>query len=102
MRPRQSWRRNAEGSVIDLSGQDVPLDQDAYRHHLLLLKSAHCGRPVLHEGLNQFINSLTLYQAGGRVAMIVYLAGKKEGIDSSEVRIKPSANNTTNEGNSDG
>jgi hypothetical protein len=87
--------------VIDLSGQDVPLDQDAYRHNLLLLKSAHCARPVMHEGLNQFINSLTLYQNGGRVAMIVYLAGKKEGIDSSEISIKPSANNTTNEGNSD-
>lgn len=87
--------------MIDLSGQDVPLDQDAYRHHLLLLKSAHCARPVLHEGLHQFINSLTLYQAGGRVAMIVYLAGKKEGIDSSEIRITPSASNTTNGGNSD-
>lgn len=87
--------------MIDRSGQDVPLDQDAYRHHLLLLKSAHCARPVVHEGLNQFINSLTLYQNGGRVAMLVYLAGKKEGIDSSEICIKPSANNTTNEGNSD-
>lgn len=87
--------------MIDLSGQDVPLDQDAYRHQLLLLKSAHCGRPVVHEGLNQFINSLTLYQDGGRVAMLVYLAGKKDGIDSSEIRVKSSANNTTNEGNSD-
>ena len=87
--------------MIDVSGQDVPLDQDAYRHHLLLLKSAHCARPVLHEGLHQFINSLTLYQAGGRVAMIVYLAGKKEPIDSSEIGIKPSASNTTNGGNSD-
>ncbi|KQZ46356.1 hypothetical protein [Massilia sp. Root1485] len=101
MRAQQSKRPDAEGSVIDLSGQDVPLDQDAYRHHLLLLKSAHCARPVLHEGLHQFINSLTLYQAGGRVGMIVYLAGKKEGIDSSEVRITPSAGNTTNGGNSD-
>lgn len=86
--------------MIDLSGQDVPLDQDAYRHHLLLLKSAHCARPVLHEGVHQFINSLTLYQAGGRVAMLVYLAGKKDGIDSSEIRIKPGASHTTNEGNS--
>lgn len=87
--------------MIDLSGQEVPLDQDAYRHQLLLLKSAHCARPVVYEGLNQFINSLTLYQDGGRVGMIVYLAGKKDGIDSSEIHIKPSANNTTTEGNSD-
>lgn len=30
-------------------------------------------------------------QNGGRVSMTVYLAGSKEGIDSSEIRIKPAA-----------
>jgi hypothetical protein len=55
----------------------------------------------LYKGLHQFTNSLTLYQAGGRVAMIVYLAGKKEGIGRSALRITPSASNTTNEGNRD-
>lgn len=71
--------------------QDTPLDVEAYRHQLLLLKSAHCARPVLHQGRNRFINGLSLYQNGGRVSMTVYLAGSKEGIDSSEIRIKPAA-----------
>ena len=75
-------------SAFDTDEPDVPLDQAAYRHHLLLLKSAHCSRPVLHQGLNRFINGLTLYQNGGRVSMVVYLAGSKDGLDSKEVQIK--------------
>lgn len=71
------------------NSQDTPLDAAAYRHQMLLLRSAHCARPVLYQGRNRFINSLTLYQDGGRVSMTVYLAGAKEGIDSSEVQIKP-------------
>lgn len=72
------------------TSQDKPLDVEAYRHHLLLLKSLHCARPVLHQGLNQFIKALTLNDSGGSVVMIVYLAGKQGGIDSSEIEIKPS------------
>lgn len=71
--------------------QDIPLDPEMFKHHLLLLKSAHCARPVVHLGLNQFINSLTLYRDGGRQGMTVYLAGVKGGIDSSEIEIKPTA-----------
>lgn len=81
---------------VDTS-QSTPLDQDAYKHQLLLLKSAHCCRPVLHQGLHQFINGLTLYHDGGRVAMLVYLAGKPDGIDSSEVQIKPTKHEATEE-----
>lgn len=75
--------------------QDAPLDPEAYKHQLLLLKSAHCARPVLHQDRNHFINGLSLYQNGGRVAMTVYLAGFKEGIDSSEIRIKPATQEGT-------
>jgi len=71
------------------NNQDTPLDAAAYRHQMLLLRSAHCARPVLHQGLNRFINSLTLYQNGGRVSMTVYLAGINESFDSSEIQIKP-------------
>lgn len=71
------------------NNQDTPLDAAAYRHQMLLLRSAHCARPVLYQDRNRFINSLTLYQDGGRVSMTVYLAGAKGGIDSSEVQIKP-------------
>lgn len=74
--------------------QDIPLDPETYMHHLRLLKSAHCARPVIHQGLNQFINSLTLFRDGGRQGMTVYLAGMKGGIDSAEIKI-PQARSTS-------
>ena len=64
-----------------------PLDVQAYRHQWALLKSAHCARPVLYQERRQFINSLCLYQNGGRVSMTVYLAGINGGFDSSEIQI---------------
>lgn len=70
------------------NNQDEPNDEAEYRHHLMLLKSMHCARPVLHEGLNQFISCLTANRHGGRIAMTVYLAGKVGGFDSREVQIK--------------
>lgn len=73
------------------TSQDTPLDPAAYRHQMLLLRSAHCARPVLYQHRNCFINGLSLYQNGGRVSMTVYLAGSKEGIGSTEVQIKPAA-----------
>ena len=69
--------------------QDIPLDAAGYKHQVLLLKSAHCARPVMHQGLNRFINALSLYQDGGRVSMTVYLAGITGGIDSTEIQVKP-------------
>ena len=70
--------------------QDEPNDPDGYRQHLLLLKSMHCCRPVVYEGLNQFITCLTANRDGGRISMTVYLAGKRDGIDSKEIQIKNS------------
>ncbi|GAB3416830.1 hypothetical protein NX774_12035 [Massilia agilis] len=67
--------------------QNEPLDEAGYQHQLLLLKSFHCARPVIHEGLNQFINGLTMNRAGGHIEMTVYLAGKADGIDSAQVQI---------------
>jgi len=75
--------------------QDEPHDMAAYQHQLLLLKSAHCCRPVIHRGLQQYINTLTLRHDGGRVAMLVYLNGIPEAIDSTDVQIKT----TTKESN---
>lgn len=70
------------------NNQDEPNDEAAYRHHLLLLKSMHCSRPVLHEGLHQFISCLTANRDGGRISMTVYLAGKIGGLDCREIQIK--------------
>lgn len=70
------------------NNQDEPNDEAAYRHHLLLLKSMHCARPVVHEGLNQFISCLTANRDGGRISMTVYLAGRVGGFNSREIQIK--------------
>jgi hypothetical protein len=84
------------------NNQDEPLDPEAYKHQVLLLKSAHCCRPVLYQGRHQFINGLTLLQDGGRVAMTVYLAGKKDGIDSQDVQIKATNNQVATDGERNG
>lgn len=69
------------------NNQDEPNDPAAYREHLLLLKSMHCARPVLHQGLKQFITCLTANRDAGRISMTVYLAGKPDGFDSTEIEI---------------
>ena len=47
-------------SAFDTGPSDTPLDLQSYKHHLLLLKSAHCARPVLYKERNHFNNCLTL------------------------------------------
>jgi len=73
------------------NNQDEPNDLEAYRHHLLLLKSMHCCRPVVYQGLNQFITCLTANRDGGHISMTVYLAGKPGAIDSSQIQIQHAA-----------
>jgi hypothetical protein len=80
------------------TNQDEPLDPAAYRHQLQLLKSLHCSRPVLHEGLNHFIKCLSVNLSGCDLQMTVYLAGKTEGIDSSEIQIKSSVHKGASDG----
>ena len=72
---------------VDTS-QDEPLDPAGFRHQMLLLKSLHCGRPVLYDGRHQFIQCLTTNRSGCDIEMLVYLAGKPGAIDSSQVQIK--------------
>lgn len=73
------------------NNQDEPLDPEAYAHQVRLLKSAHCCRPVLYQGQQQFINGLTVHHNGPGVGMIVWLAGNSNAIDSADVQIKPSS-----------
>lgn len=74
-------------SILVTGDQAEPLDPAGYKHHLLLLKSAHCCRPVLYRGVKKFIHTLTLYRDGGGQTMTVYLSGISDGIDSSEIEI---------------
>ena len=76
---------------VDAS-QDEPFNPDICRHQLLLLKSLHCGRPVLYQGLRHFIRCVTANQSGCDVGMIVYLTGKADGVDSTEIEIAPTQN----------
>lgn len=73
---------------VDTS-QDLPLNQDSFRHHLLLLKSMHCGRPVLYQGQRRFVSCLTANQSGCDIDMIVYLTGQAGGVDAAEIQIPP-------------
>jgi hypothetical protein len=77
------------------NNQDEPNDVEAYRHHLLLLKSMHCCRPVVYQGLNQYITCLTANRDGGRISMTVYLAGKPGGIACSEIEVRTTKNEGT-------
>lgn len=81
------------------SNQDEPIDPESFKHQARLLKSAHCCRPVLLNGIKQFIHTLTIYQDGGRLGMTVYLNGIKGGIDSSEVQIMAAVGQDSEAGN---
>lgn len=73
---------------VDAS-QDEPFDPDLCRHQLLLLKSLHCGRPVLYQGLRHFISCMTANRSGCDIDMTVYLAGQTGGIGAREIEIPP-------------
>lgn len=72
--------------------QDEPFNTDLCRHQLLLLKSLHCGWPVLYQGLRHFISCVTVNRSGCDIDMIVYLAGQGGSVDGQEIEITP--NNT--------
>ncbi len=71
-----------------------PLDPDAYRHQMRLLKAMHHATPVMHEGRQQFLAVLTPRLAGGRVQMDVYLTGRPGAIDSTQITLAEPAKET--------
>jgi hypothetical protein len=64
-----------------------PLDPDAYKHQARILQAMHYCRPVIVDGLQQFVQVASSRLAGGRVQMDVYLTGKPEAIDSSKITL---------------
>lgn len=58
-----------------------PLDADACKQHLALVKSMHCCRPVVINGLEQHIQVVHARQAGGRIEMDVWITGSAERVD---------------------
>jgi hypothetical protein len=77
--------------------QDEPFNADLCRHQLLLLKSLHCGRPVLYQGLRHFISCMTANRSGCDIDMTVYLAGRTGGLDCREIEVPPNIQSETND-----
>ncbi|MFC5551781.1 hypothetical protein [Massilia aerilata] len=79
------------------ANQDQPLNPSTFKHQALLLKSMHCCRPVLHNGLKHYIQGLTSNVSGCDITMLVYLTGKPDGIDSSLIEIMTTPQQATEE-----
>lgn len=61
----------------------APLDQDEYKRQALLLRSLHCARPVMFDGRQAYIHTLSASVAGGRIEMTAYLTGDPTPIDAT-------------------
>lgn len=69
-------------------GADPFLDRDGYLQQARLLRALHTAEPVEYAGQHRFIHTLTAQQAGGRIAMVVYLAGSATPLDSAEIQLR--------------
>ena len=74
-------------STLAEDRQDEPFDPRTWKHQFLLLKSQHCCRPVLYQGVRRFIQCVSANCSGCDIVMTVYLRGIQGGIDSSQIQI---------------
>lgn len=74
--------------------QTGPLDPEAYRQQMLLLKAMHYASPVMHDGVQQYLQVLTPRLAGGRVQMDVYFTGRPQPVDSATITLAEPAKET--------
>jgi hypothetical protein len=71
---------------------DALLNPEAYLHQARLLWLLSAGRPVLHDGSNKYIHTVTAQQAGGAIEMAVYFSGDPTPVDSSLIQLKTITN----------
>jgi hypothetical protein len=71
---------------------DALLNPEAYLHQARILWLLAAGRPVLHDGGNKYIHTVTAQQAGGTIEMTVYFAGDPKPVDSSLIQLKTITN----------
>ena len=71
----------------------APLDPDEYKRQAVLLKALHCAHPVSIEGKVGFLHTLTVSQAGGRIEMQAYLAGRAEPVKVEEIALQTQPEN---------
>jgi hypothetical protein len=57
------------------------------RHNRMLLRALQTAHPVLHNGLQRFIHTLTFSGAGSGVETIVYLRGHPGDVPAEELTL---------------
>jgi hypothetical protein len=67
----------------------APLNEAAMLRDLKLIKSMHCCRPVVVDGRQEFIHTVSAAQAGGRIETLVYLTGNSTPVLAEQVIIQP-------------
>ena len=66
-----------------------PLDAEACKQHLVLVKSMHCCRPVLVAGKEEFVQVVNARLAGGRIEVEVWLTGGADPVDMKLITLPP-------------
>lgn len=66
-----------------------PLDAEACKQHLALVKSMHCCRPVLVDGKEEYLQVVNGYQEGGRIQVDVWLTGVPAPVDMKLIEFPP-------------
>lgn len=59
------------------------------RHNRVLLHALQVAHPVVYQGRNRFIQSLTFSGSGGGIDVDVYLTGSPERIAAEDISLAP-------------
>lgn len=62
-----------------------PLDEDATKHALLLMKSMFCARPVMVDGRQCFLQQISAGLSGGHVDMDVWITGNPSPLKAEKI-----------------
>jgi len=60
------------------------------KQNRVLLHALQIAHPVLHNGIKQFIHTITYQSAGGGIETIVYLTGRPDAVPPHELTIDTS------------
>lgn len=75
-------------STILTSSEYAPLDPEEYKRQLLLLRSLHCARPVILDGKQAYIHTLSASQDGGHIEMTAYMTGDPTPVDATRLVVE--------------
>ncbi|MDQ1921700.1 hypothetical protein [Massilia pseudoviolaceinigra] len=66
----------------------APLDPEACKHQMILMKALHCAHPVIYEGKQCVVQEVSARQAGGRIEGVAYLRGNPEPVECSKITLQ--------------